>query len=367
MKRFLQWITIFVPLFFSVQLAAPAQAPRFINAKEQTLNAAPDFQQQFRSLVERQPGPAWIGYAETKIEGHGLMCCFEPVEQASHSSCGRCRLEGPRKGIEIESDSPTSTTAKLESPELFWVLFRISGRKVEKIRVFSQECELDAGGLPVIWMERVPPGESIRLLAGYVTIAGDEAEWHRRLSHEALAAIALHRDVAANEMLNRFVEVTQPAALRKETLFWLGSARGEKGYEALKRVVKTDPSEDVRARAMFALSVSKAPQALETMIDAAHHDASAKVRSQALFWLAQKAGQKAVGAISAAIEQDPETEVKRRAVFALSLLPKDEGVPKLIEVARTNRNPIVRKQALFWLGQSNDPRALRFVEEILTH
>jgi HEAT repeat protein len=90
------------------------------------------------------------------------------------------------------------------------------------------------------------------------------------------------------------------------------------------------------------------------------------VRSQALFWLAQKAGRKAVEAIRDAIREDPETEVKRKAVFALSQLPKDEGIPQLIHVARTNRNPEVRKQAIFWLGQSHDPRALAFIEEILT-
>jgi HEAT repeat protein len=52
-------------------------------------------------------------------------------------------------------------------------------------------------------------------------------------------------------------------------------------------------------------------------------------------------------------------------VFALSQLPKDEGVPLLIQQARTNKNAAVRKQAMFWLGQSKDPRALKFFEEIL--
>jgi len=37
----------------------------------------------------------------------------------------------------------------------------------------------------------------------------------------------------------------------------------------------------------------------------------------------------------------------------------------LIQVARNNRNPAVRKQAMFWLGQSSDPRALAFFEELL--
>jgi len=38
-------------------------------------------------------------------------------------------------------------------------------------------------------------------------------------------------------------------------------------------------------------------------------------------------------------------------------------VPKLIEIAQNNRNPAVRKQAMFWLGQSNDPRALQFLKK----
>jgi hypothetical protein len=46
-------------------------------------------------------------------------------------------------------------------------------------------------------------------------------------------------------------------------------------------------------------------------------------------------------------------------------LPRSEGVPLLIQVARTNTNPAVRKQAMFWLGQSRDPRALQFFQEIL--
>ena len=57
--------------------------------------------------------------------------------------------------------------------------------------------------------------------------------------------------------------------------------------------------------------------------------------------------------------------MKRQAVFALSQLPRNEAVPRLIDVARNNRNSEVRKQAMFWLGQSQDPRALAFFEEVL--
>ena len=32
----------------------------------------------------------------------------------------------------------------------------------------------------------------------------------------------------------------------------------------------------------------------------------------------------------------------------------------------TNKDPEIRKKALFWLGQSHDPRALDLFEELLT-
>jgi len=40
------------------------------------------------------------------------------------------------------------------------------------------------------------------------------------------------------------------------------------------------------------------------------------------------------------------------------------GVPALIQIARNNKDREVRRKALFWLGQTNDPRALALFEEI---
>lgn len=73
-----------------------------------------------------------------------------------------------------------------------------------------------------------------------------------------------------------------------------------------------------------------------------------------------------MGVIGEAVRRDPDTAVKRRAVFALSQLPPDQGVPRLIAVARDHSNPAVRKQALFCPGQSRDSRALAFLTPILT-
>jgi HEAT repeat protein len=60
-----------------------------------------------------------------------------------------------------------------------------------------------------------------------------------------------------------------------------------------------------------------------------------------------------------------ELEVRKQAVFALSQRPRDESVPALIRVVHTSREREIVRTALFWLGQSDDPRALALFEDIL--
>lgn len=92
-------------------------------------------------------------------------------------------------------------------------------------------------------------------------------------------------------------------------------------------------------------------------------DRPSSTRKQALFWLAMAAGDRVDR--DGESRDDPATEVKKQAVFALSQHRSNESVGTLIEVARKNRDPDVRRSALFWLGQSNDPRAVSVFEEIL--
>jgi hypothetical protein len=93
---------------------------------------------------------------------------------------------------------------------------------------------------------------------------------------------------------------------------------------------------------------------------------SEDTRRQAVFWLGQAAGVEATRGLDSIVGDDRgELEVRKQAVFALSQRPSEESVPALIRIARSSREPEIRKTALFWLGQSDDPRALGLFEEIL--
>ena len=94
---------------------------------------------------------------------------------------------------------------------------------------------------------------------------------------------------------------------------------------------------------------------------------SRKVRRSAVFWLGQAAGDAATRGLTDLVDDgSADREVRETAVFALSQRPSDEGVPALIRIARQNKDPDLRRKAIFWLGQSDDPRALSLFEELLT-
>lgn len=199
------------------------------------------------------------------------------------------------------SERERTARVVLEGPREIEVLARIENGALTRLRAITPDCEIDSTGATLVWLTGVTPADSVTFLSSIVANAGGGSNAGTHLADPALAALAMQA--------------------------------GDDSAGALVRAARTAPV--------------------------------ARVRGQALFWLAQRAGATALATISAAVDADPDTEVKRRAVFALSQLPKDEGVPKLIEIARTHNNPAVRRQAFFWLGQSKDPRAIAFFEEVL--
>ena len=122
-------------------------------------------------------------------------------------------------------------------------------------------------------------------------------------------------------------------------------------------------AKDAILAAAIADSAVTWPQLLEISRDRARPQ---DVRKTAVFWL----GQEAARSLSAELEDivatdDDDLGVRKAAIFALSLRPADEAVPALIRIARTIPDPELRRTAMFWLGQSNDPRAIDFFEEVL--
>jgi hypothetical protein len=122
-------------------------------------------------------------------------------------------------------------------------------------------------------------------------------------------------------------------------------------------------AEDAILPAILARDVEVWPRLLEI---ARNDRIGSGVCKSAVFWLGQLAGEKITEGLVDLVEDDDEDmEVRETAVFALSQRDGRRNALQLMEIAKSNPHPRLRKQALFWLAQSDEPEALDFIEKIL--
>ena len=271
--------------------------PRIVNGRVNA-QAAGSLAQTFKSLVAAQPEIAWIGYAVPVDDRDRTMCCFSSADgttwvsgtsSSSMQCCGACRIEpaadvaaAAKQGPPKPTTPPTSV--RLEGSERAVILFRIADRKVERIRMFSEDCELDAGGRPVHWLQDVRPAESLALLESLI---GPDTGRKDRVSNSAISAIAVHAEPAATSILERLARSHAATSIRGEAIFWLGQKAGRKAVGIISEAIEKDPETEVKKRAVFALSQLPKSEGVPLLIDVARKNQNPAVRKQAIFWLGQ--------------------------------------------------------------------------------
>lgn len=287
----------------------------------------------------------WLSYAIPSIDSGGEICCGNWQRDQD------CRLEsrgwsmGHRRG------------PGFGQPDLV-VYLRYEGRDLDRIRVFSETCRVDREGVEVIGLEDISPAVSLSYLREQIRRESPVAE-------EALAAFALHDAEGVEDLLEEIAgSRSRTEDLRQEAVFWLGELRGEAGFAALERLLESGVEGEVRSEIAFALAESPVPEALDALLDLAREDPDLEVREQALFWLGQKGGERAERLLLETVKGS--SSLREEAIFALSELPDGRGVDLLLEIARSRDLPReARKEAIFWLGQSDDPKVWKLFEEIL--
>jgi len=152
------------------------------------------------------------------------------------------------------------------------------------------------------------------------------------------------------------------------TVTQIGPVSTREATDYLMSLASSASSSKIGSEAIFPMTLADSVEIWPGLMRLARDDSRPNsVRTQSVFWLGQIAGEAITKNLADLTgEAALDREVRKQAVFALSQRPQRDGVPALIQIARTNRDPEIRKTALFWLGQSRDPRALALFEEILS-
>lgn len=192
------------------------------------------------------------------------------------------------------------------------------------------------------------------------------ADRNTEIRQKVLHSISQMDNPRAQAKLSEIARDADDAEVRQQAIHWI-SQRGEAALDELAKLYQTERQTEVKAQILHSYSQIDSPRALDRLFEAARSGENSELRQQAIHWLGQKAGERSLSALrDMANSSDADTDVQLQVVHAISQRPAGEAVPLLIQLARTHRNPEVRRMAVHRLSQTGDPRALEFIREVLT-
>lgn len=212
----------------------------------------------------------------------------------------------------------------------------------------------------VFWLSQVPG--STGLLEEILKGNSDES-----IKDKALFALSQQKEPRAQQILRDFaVRESESEELRDKAIFWLGQRRSTENTEFLRNLYSRLTNEDLKKKVMFSLSQQRGAGNEQWLISIAlNPKENMELRKEALFMAGQSGGV-AISEISKLYDRMGDIEMRERIIFVLSQRQRDPAaMDKLFDIAKNEKDSELRKKAIFWLGQSRDPRVQQFLMDLI--
>jgi HEAT repeat protein len=212
----------------------------------------------------------------------------------------------------------------------------------------------------VFWMGQVRTERAAEALETIATSSPD-----MDLRAKAIHALHEHNSPRAAALLRRLAETpTTPQHVREQAIFWLGQRRSQENADFLRSLFGSVDDDDLGKKILFSLSQMRGFGNDRWLLDIALDTKnSADLRGHAL-WTAGQAGI-AGSELVGVYDELSDPEVKEKLIWVMSESRDRAATDKLVEIAQKDPDREMRKKALFWLGQKNDPRVRQILVDIL--
>jgi HEAT repeat protein len=219
----------------------------------------------------------------------------------------------------------------------------------------------------VFWLGQVNSDRSAQALEQLLKSSISES-----LRGEAIFALMQQNSPRGQAAVRGIAEDAQaPAELREKAVFWLGQHRSAENaqylrglFDRLASATSGSANDEIRKKILFSLSQMQGEGNDRWLMDVASDSKfSVEIRKQAIF----SAGQTGVSsaALAALYSKLTDRELKEQLIWVLSEKGDAAAADRLMSIAKSDPDREVRKKAIFWLGQMNDPRVKQFLLDII--
>jgi len=141
-------------------------------------------------------------------------------------------------------------------------------------------------------------------------------------------------------------------------LLWLGDASDDQSLTLLRGLYAGAKREETKKHVLAAVGIHNTPALVIPILESVLVSRDAdELRKDAAFWIGQQDDPAALKVLRRAARTDRSCEVRKGAVFAISQVELEAAVDELIDLARTAESEDVRHEAVFWLGQRASKKA----------
>jgi len=214
----------------------------------------------------------------------------------------------------------------------------------------------------VFWLSEVHSDRALQALDSILKGSTDE-----EVQEKALFALSNTNTTRGTEILRAYAQSTAPEELRAKAVFWLGqsSRRSADNTTFLESLFDKTNSEEIQNAIIQAMSEVPGDEGSRWMLSVIQNTKQpVEVRKKALFWTGQRRGTD-INSLLALYPKLDDQELKEHFIFVLSERREAAATDKLIEIAKNDKDVEMRKKALFWLAQKNDPRAKQLLLELI--
>jgi HEAT repeat protein len=213
----------------------------------------------------------------------------------------------------------------------------------------------------VFWLSQVKSDEALQALESILRESTDP-----EIQEKAVFAISQHGSARSVEILRQYAErADAPREIRENAIFWIGQNPRAGGTRYLMELYGrlTDP--DLKERAIFGIAQGNSEESRRWLVARAQdRNETIDLRKNALFWAGQTGGL-TTDELRGLYGSLADMEMKEQVIFVASQRNESGAVDFLMEVARTETDQELKKKAVFWLGQSKDPRVPEFLLSLI--
>ena len=211
----------------------------------------------------------------------------------------------------------------------------------------------------IFWLSQVEDERAVGMLDDILKTARSDG-----IADKAIFGLSQHRSGKGFPILRAYVEnESNDEDRRGKAIFWLGQRHGDSD-NYLRGLYGRVRSEELKDKVIFAMSQQKSAESQQWLLDIVSNTREpVEMRKKALFWAGQ--GGTSMEKLTSLYSRMDSREMKDQMIFVFSQRRERAAFDKLMDIAKNDPDREARRKAMFWLGQSRDPRVVSFLSDMI--